>query len=75
MISKDLEIIISMAIGEAKQRRHEFFTLEHILYAFLVEQTGRRILYHCGADLQLLKEHLEDFFVRKMRPLPPNVDK
>ncbi len=52
MINKELELTFAAAIKEAKQRRHEFFTLEHILYAILHDVTGRRILYHCGADLE-----------------------
>ena len=51
MINRELELTFAAAIKEAKQRRHEFFTLEHILYAILHDVTGRRILYHCGADL------------------------
>ena len=45
MINRELEITFAAAIKEAKQRRHEFFTLEHILYAMLHDITGRRILY------------------------------
>lgn len=75
MIGKELETIISIAINEARQRRHEFFTLEHILYAFILDPSGRKILYNCGVDIQLLKENLEDFFFRKLQPLPYGVEK
>ncbi len=75
MISKELEAIIASAIKEARKRRHEFFTLEHILYAFVMDPAGRKILYHCGVDLDLLKENLETFFDRKMEKLPEGVDK
>lgn len=75
MISKEVEVLIATAIKEARARRHEFFTLEHILYAFLLDPAGRKILYHCGVDLDLLKENLEDFFRRKMEPLPQGVVK
>jgi ATP-dependent Clp protease ATP-binding subunit ClpA len=75
MISKEVETIISIAINEARQRRHEFFTLEHILYAFVLDSSGRRILYNCGVDIHLLKENLEDFFMRKLQPLPYGIEK
>lgn len=75
MISKELEVIIATAIREARTRRHEFFTLEHILYAFVLDPVGRKILYHCGADLDLLRENLENFFQRKMEPLPDGIAK
>ncbi|MGA2938170.1 MAG: Clp protease N-terminal domain-containing protein, partial [Syntrophobacteraceae bacterium] len=43
MINRELELTFAAAIKEAKQRRHEFFTLEHILYAIVHDVTGRRI--------------------------------
>lgn len=74
MINKDLELTFAAAIKEAKQRRHEFFTLEHILYAILHDVTGRRILYHCGADLDQLRERLERYFEERSEKLPEGVD-
>ena len=62
------------AIKEAKQRRHEFFALEHILYAILHDVTGRRILFHCGADLEKLKERLEKYFEERSEKLPEGVE-
>ncbi|MGA2938169.1 MAG: ATP-dependent Clp protease ATP-binding subunit ClpA, partial [Syntrophobacteraceae bacterium] len=62
------------AIKEAKQRRHEFFTLEHILYAIVHDVTGRRILYQCGADLDKLKERLEKYFDERLEKLPEGAE-
>ncbi|MGA7879126.1 MAG: ATP-dependent Clp protease ATP-binding subunit ClpA [Desulfoferrobacter sp.] len=74
MINRELEITFAAAIKEAKARRHEFFTLEHILYAMLYDVTGRRILYHCGADLENLKDRLEKFFKERVEVLPEGND-
>ncbi len=74
MINKELELTFAAAIKEAKQRRHEFFTLEHILYAILHDVTGRRILYHCGSDLDQLKERLEKYFDERSEKLPEGVE-
>ena len=74
MINRELELTFAAAIKEAKQRRHEFFTLEHILYAILHDVTGRRILYHCGADLDKLKERLEKHFDERSEKLPDGVE-
>ncbi|MCK8602831.1 ATP-dependent Clp protease ATP-binding subunit ClpA [Desulfoferrobacter suflitae] len=74
MINRELEITFAAAIKEAKTRRHEFFTLEHILYAMLYDVTGRRILHHCGADLETLKERLEKFFKERVEVLPEGHD-
>jgi len=74
MINKELELTFAAAIKEAKQRRHEFFTLEHILYAVIHDATGRRILYQCGADLDKLRERLEKYFDERSEKLPEGVD-
>jgi ATP-dependent Clp protease ATP-binding subunit ClpA len=74
MINRELEVTFAAAIKEAKARRHEFFTLEHILYAMLYDVTGRRILYHCGADLENLKVRLEKFFKERVEVLPEDND-
>jgi ATP-dependent Clp protease ATP-binding subunit ClpA len=70
MINRELELTFAAAIKEAKARRHEFFTLEHILYAMLHDVRGRRILYHCGGDLEELKGRLEKFFAERVEKLP-----
>ncbi|MDY0039711.1 MAG: ATP-dependent Clp protease ATP-binding subunit ClpA [Desulforhabdus sp.] len=74
MINRELEVTFAAAIKEAKVRRHEFFTLEHVLYAMLHDTTGRRILYHCGADLEDLKARLEKFFQERVEVLPEGTD-
>lgn len=74
MINRELELTFAAAIKEAKQRRHEFFTLEHILYAILHDVTGRRILYHCGAELDKLKIRLEKYFEERSERLPEGVE-
>jgi ATP-dependent Clp protease ATP-binding subunit ClpA len=74
MINRELELTFAAAIKEAKQRRHEFFTLEHILYAIVHDVTGRRILYQCGADLDKLKERLEKYFDERLEKLPEGAE-
>ncbi|MCE5334057.1 MAG: AAA family ATPase, partial [Desulfobacteraceae bacterium] len=73
MINRELELTFAAAIKEAKQRRHEFFTLEHILYAILHDVTGRRILYHCGAELDKLKARVEKYFEERSEKLPEGI--
>ncbi|MCU0587356.1 MAG: ATP-dependent Clp protease ATP-binding subunit ClpA [Syntrophobacteraceae bacterium] len=74
MINRELELTFAAAIKEAKIRHHEFFTLEHILYAMLHDVTGRRVLYHCGANLEDLKERIEKFFGDQVEKLPEGVE-
>src|SRR5262245_9636752 len=74
-ISKELEGTIRQAFGEARRRRHEFVTLEHLLYSMLEEKTASRILNACGADLVQLTVDLEAFFSEKVETLPEDVEK
>ena len=74
MINRELELTFAAAIKEAKSRRHEFFTLEHILYAMLHDIVGRRILYHCGADLEDLRTRLEKYFDERLEVVPEGTD-
>ncbi len=70
MLSKELENVITVAVREVKTRRHEFLTLEHLLYALIQEESGREILISCGADVPGLEQQLERFFLEHMDSLP-----
>src|SRR5438874_1169271 len=63
-ITKELESTLGLAFAEAKARRHEHVTLEHLLYALLRDPVAARILRACGARLpelrRELEQHLED---------------
>jgi ATP-dependent Clp protease ATP-binding subunit ClpA len=58
-ITKELESSLRLAFAEAKARRHEHVTLEHLLYALLRDPIASRILRACGARLPELKRDLE----------------
>lgn len=69
MINNNLEMALFMAIREAKKRKHEHVTVEHILYALLHEDMAIGIITDCGGDLVNLKEKLEKFFTSNMNPV------
>ncbi len=75
MLSKELERIIARAIREVKVRHHEYLTLEHILYAYLMDDKGKEVLSDCGVDLFKLKNQLERFFTDHMEVMPPSGDR
>ncbi|RQD55527.1 ATP-dependent Clp protease ATP-binding subunit ClpA [Desulfonatronovibrio magnus] len=75
MLSSELERIIARAIREVKVRHHEYLTLEHILYAYLLDNKGKQVLSGCGADLFKLKNQLERFFLDHLEVLPPSGDR
>ncbi len=73
-IGEELNQIILAAYNEAKARRHEYFTPEHLLYASLFFDKGMDILYHCGGDIEDLKVEIEDYFNKYYERTPVNKD-
>ena len=72
--SQELKDTLATAFNEALKRRHEFVTLEHVLYALLEDPHGRRILIACGGDLVNLREDLEEFFEHNMTALAEGLE-
>lgn len=70
MLSRDLEKVFALAVREVRTRQHEFLTLEHILYAFMLDQTGVNLLNSCGVNPNRLKKQLERYFVEHMEVYP-----
>ena len=62
MINKELGIIIEATIQDAKNRRHEYLTVEHLLYAVLHNDLGRSIITNCGGNIQRMITSLEIYF-------------
>ena len=50
MIAQELEVSLHMAFVEARQKRHEFITVEHLLLALLDNPTAAEVLRACGAN-------------------------
>ncbi len=75
MLTKELELTLEAAANEAIKRRHEYLTLEHLLYAILDDKTGADILLNCGGDLDLLRKDLEDYFRENMEPTARAADR
>ncbi|MCL2340080.1 MAG: AAA family ATPase, partial [Proteobacteria bacterium] len=66
MLSKELELALIKAIKEAKNHRHEYVTVEHMLYGLLHDDLARHIIGKCGGNNNSLKERLEHFFDTSM---------
>ena len=58
MIAQELEVSLHMAFVEARQKRHEFITVEHLLLALLDNPTAAEVLRSCGANLDELRRQL-----------------
>ena len=61
MLSKDLEFTLNLAFREARDRMHEFMTVEHLLLALLDNPGAVAVLRACGADIEMLKKDLAAF--------------
>jgi ATP-dependent Clp protease ATP-binding subunit ClpA len=62
MFSQKLELALVKAVREAKSHRHEFVTVEHLLYGILQDDLITRIISQCGGSLPNLRKRLQTFF-------------
>ena len=61
MIAQELEVSLHMAFVEARQQRHEFITVEHLLLALLDNPSAAEVLRACAANLDDLRKSLSQF--------------
>ncbi len=61
MLSKELEASLNVAFNEARNKRHEYITVEHLLLALLDNASANSVLKACGADLTRLKTELSQY--------------
>ena len=73
MLSKDLELTLNEAFKNAREKRHEFMTVEHLLLALLDNDAALKVLGACGVELSMLRQELMEF-VDSTTPLIPSAD-
>ncbi len=61
MLSKELEFTLNLAFKEARDKRHEFMTVEHLLHALLGNPSAVEVLRACGAEIDKLMQDLTRF--------------
>ncbi|MFZ2972793.1 MAG: ATP-dependent Clp protease ATP-binding subunit ClpA [Ferribacterium limneticum] len=61
MIAQELEVSLHMAFVEARQKRHEFITVEHLLLALIDNPSAAEALRSCGAKTDTLRKDLTNF--------------
>jgi ATP-dependent Clp protease ATP-binding subunit ClpA len=61
MIAQELEVSLHMAFVEARQQRHEFITVEHLLLALLDNPSAAEVLRACAANIDDLRKSLTNF--------------
>ena len=75
MLSKELEFTLNMAFREARAKRHEFMTVEHLLLALLDNPAANKVLRACGADLEKLRQKLDAYIEGSIPKLPPEQER
>ncbi len=68
-LSKELEETLKRAFEQAKVRRHEFITLEHILFELTYDPDASDVLIGCGVDLDRLRDSIDNFMNENMPPI------
>ena len=75
MFSKDLEYSIGQCYKRAREARHEYMTVEHLLLALLENPSAEGVLKACGADFPRLRGDLEQAVATSVSVLPDEVDR
>ncbi|HET7832389.1 MAG TPA: ATP-dependent Clp protease ATP-binding subunit ClpA [Gallionella sp.] len=70
MIAQELEVSLHLAFVEARQKRHEFITVEHLLLAMLDNSSAAQVLRSCNVNIDELRKVVAEF-VDKHTPLIP----
>ncbi|BBV66825.1 MULTISPECIES: ATP-dependent Clp protease ATP-binding subunit ClpA [Kluyvera] len=70
MLNQELELSLNMAFARAREHRHEFMTVEHLLLALLSNPSAREALEACSVDLVALRQELEAFIEQTTPVLP-----
>jgi ATP-dependent Clp protease ATP-binding subunit ClpA len=64
MINKEFELIMEATIKDARSQRHEYLTVEHILYAILHDDLGADVITSCGGNISTIKKALAAYFMQ-----------
>jgi ATP-dependent Clp protease ATP-binding subunit ClpA len=72
MIAQELEVSLHMAFVEARQQRHEFITVEHLLLALLDNPSAAEVLRSCAANIEDLRKNLTSFIKENTPVVPGN---
>ncbi len=70
MLSKELEFTLNRAFKEAREKHHEYMTVEHMLLSLLDNPTAARVLRACGVDAERLRREITTF-IDETTPLIP----
>ena len=72
MLSQELEFSLNAAFQEAREKRHEYITVEHLLTALLDNPSAARVIRACGGSIDDLRRNLVNFLRESVPSLPPD---
>jgi len=73
-LSRPLEVALALAVKEAHRRRHEFLSVEHLLWALLHDDDVAEVIRACGGDVDVIKAELTHHLDEDVAALPPGAD-
>ena len=73
-LSQNLVVAINVAASVAEGRRHEFFGLEHLLYALTHDDKTVALIKQCGGDPERLKQRLDRYLEQEVEAMPATMD-
>ncbi len=74
MLSRELEQSLNLAIRKARENRHEYITVEHLLYALLDNPPAIQAIQACGGSIEGLRNELDNFLEQYIPLLPDDSD-
>jgi ATP-dependent Clp protease ATP-binding subunit ClpA len=74
-IGPEVEVALSVAAEEATKRRHEYVTLEHLLYALLFDEATAKVIKNSGGNVPEIKANLAGYLDTEVEALPENVER
>lgn len=73
MLTRELEETLNTAVKEAVANKHEYVTLEHLLFALLRDDSAHEVLHQCGANIEELGRALQEYFDNVLEKMPSDV--
>ena len=61
MLSRDLEVTLNLAFKDARVKRHELMSVEHLLLALIDNEAAAEVLRACGAEIEKLRKEIVEF--------------
>jgi ATP-dependent Clp protease ATP-binding subunit ClpA len=75
MLSKELEFTLNRAFKDAREKHHEYMTVEHMLLSLLDNPAAAKVLRACGADSERLRREITAFIDETTPLIPANEDR